>query len=66
MKKQILLFGLALATLASCTRIDAGHEGILIKQGSVLGKNSVRRGGHFLPWFQWVHHPLSNCKKLSE
>ena len=32
MKKQILLFGLALATLASCTRIDAGHEGILIKQ----------------------------------
>jgi regulator of protease activity HflC (stomatin/prohibitin superfamily) len=32
MKKQIVLFGLALATLASCTRIDAGHEGILIKQ----------------------------------
>lgn len=32
MKKQILFIGLALATLASCTRIDAGHEGILIKQ----------------------------------
>lgn len=32
MKKQILLFGLAFATLASCTRIDAGHEGILVKQ----------------------------------
>ena len=32
MKKNILLFGLALATLASCTRIDAGYEGILIKQ----------------------------------
>lgn len=32
MEKQFLLFGLALATLASCTRIDAGHEGILIKQ----------------------------------
>ena len=32
MKNQILLFALALATLASCTRIDAGHEGILIKQ----------------------------------
>lgn len=32
MKKQILLLGLALAAFASCTRIDAGHEGILIKQ----------------------------------
>ena len=32
MKNQILLFALALATLASCTRIDAGYEGILIKQ----------------------------------
>jgi len=31
MKKSILI-GLALATLASCTRIDAGYEGILIKQ----------------------------------
>lgn len=42
MKKQILLFGLALATLASCTRIDAGHEGILIKQyGSDKGVQDV-------------------------
>jgi len=42
MKKQILVFGLALATLASCTRIDAGHEGILIKQyGSDKGVQDV-------------------------
>ena len=42
MKKQILLFGLALATLASCTRIDAGHEGILIKQyGTEKGVQDV-------------------------
>ena len=32
MRNQVLALGLALATLASCTRIDAGHEGILIKQ----------------------------------
>jgi regulator of protease activity HflC (stomatin/prohibitin superfamily) len=31
MKKLTLIAILALATLASCTRIDAGHEGILIK-----------------------------------
>jgi regulator of protease activity HflC (stomatin/prohibitin superfamily) len=42
MRKQILLFGLALATLSSCTRIDAGHEGILIKQyGSDKGVQDV-------------------------
>lgn len=32
MKIKILLSGLVLAALTSCTRIDAGHEGILIKQ----------------------------------
>lgn len=42
MKNRVLLFGLALATLASCTRIDAGHEGILIKQyGSDKGVQDV-------------------------
>jgi len=42
MKKQILILGLALATLSSCTRIDAGHEGILIKQyGSEKGIQDV-------------------------
>jgi regulator of protease activity HflC (stomatin/prohibitin superfamily) len=42
MKKQFLLFALALTTLASCTRIDAGHEGILIKQyGSDKGIQDV-------------------------
>ncbi len=34
MKKEVLLIAVAVATLfiQSCTRIDAGHEGILIKQ----------------------------------
>lgn len=32
MKKKCLLFGFLVMTFASCTRIDAGHEGILIKQ----------------------------------
>lgn len=32
MKQTTLIIALALATLSSCTRIDAGHEGILIKQ----------------------------------
>lgn len=42
MKKLFILFGLALATLSSCTRIDAGHEGILIKQyGSDKGVQDV-------------------------
>ncbi len=42
MKKQILLFGLALFTMASCKRIDAGHEGILIKQyGSDKGVQDI-------------------------
>jgi len=42
MKNQILLFALALATLASCTRIDAGYEGILIKQyGTSKGVQDV-------------------------
>lgn len=42
MRNQVLALGLALATLASCTRIDAGHEGILIKQyGSDKGVQDV-------------------------
>jgi regulator of protease activity HflC (stomatin/prohibitin superfamily) len=42
MKKQFLLFVWAFATLAGCTRIDAGHEGILIKQyGSDKGVQDV-------------------------
>jgi regulator of protease activity HflC (stomatin/prohibitin superfamily) len=42
MTKQFLLLVFALATLASCTRIDAGHEGILIKQyGSGKGVQDV-------------------------
>lgn len=43
MKKLNLIFGMAMiATLASCTRIDAGHEGILIKQyGSDKGVQDV-------------------------
>lgn len=42
MKKTFLLFGLVLTTIASCTRIDAGHEGILIKQyGSEKGVQDV-------------------------
>lgn len=43
MKKQILLFVFVLVTLASCsTRIDAGHEGILIKQyGSGKGVQDI-------------------------
>lgn len=30
--KKIIIIGLALTVFVSCTRIDAGHEGILIKQ----------------------------------
>jgi regulator of protease activity HflC (stomatin/prohibitin superfamily) len=42
MKKQILLSALVLLALSSCTRIDAGHEGILIKQyGSNKGVQDV-------------------------
>lgn len=42
MKKTILILSLAIATLSSCTRIDAGHEGILIKQyGSDKGVQDV-------------------------
>jgi regulator of protease activity HflC (stomatin/prohibitin superfamily) len=42
MKKNILLFGLALITITGCTRIDAGYEGILIKQyGSDKGVQDV-------------------------
>lgn len=42
MTKQILFIALAIATLTSCTRIDAGHEGILIKQyGSDKGVQNV-------------------------
>lgn len=32
MKKQILILALAVTAITSCTRIDAGYEGILIKQ----------------------------------
>lgn len=42
MKSKILLSGLVLAALTGCTRIDAGHEGILIKQyGSDKGVQDV-------------------------
>lgn len=42
MKKQILTLALSLILLASCTRIDAGYEGILIKQyGSERGVQDV-------------------------
>ncbi len=42
MKKQILILNLSIAALSSCTRIDAGHEGILIKQyGSEKGVQDV-------------------------
>jgi len=42
MKKLMIITVLALTTLASCTRIDAGHEGILIKQyGSDKGVQDV-------------------------
>lgn len=40
--KKIIIACLAFATLLSCTRIDAGHEGILIKQyGSEKGVQDV-------------------------
>ena len=32
MKRKIVLMFVAILALASCTRIDAGHEGILVKQ----------------------------------
>ncbi|MBN8701930.1 MAG: hypothetical protein J0M08_02630 [Bacteroidetes bacterium] len=42
MKKRILTLSLLTLVLASCTRIDAGHEGILIKQyGSEKGVQDV-------------------------
>jgi regulator of protease activity HflC (stomatin/prohibitin superfamily) len=42
MKKQLLFIVIGLITLASCTRIDAGYEGILIKQfGSDKGVQDV-------------------------
>lgn len=42
MRKKILTIGIAVLTLASCTRIDAGYEGILIKQyGSAKGVQDV-------------------------
>lgn len=43
MKKQILILSVAIAALTSCnTRIDAGHEGILVKQyGSDKGVQDV-------------------------
>lgn len=40
--KKLILLSLAIATITSCTRIDAGHEGILIKQyGSDKGVQDV-------------------------
>ena len=42
MKKTIIIVGLLLTVFSSCTRIDAGHEGILIKQyGSDKGVQDV-------------------------
>lgn len=42
MKKIIIIAVIAMTLLASCTRIDAGHEGILIKQfGSDKGVQDV-------------------------
>ncbi|MES2382637.1 MAG: SPFH domain-containing protein [Bacteroidota bacterium] len=42
MKKTRLILGLAALVVTSCTRIDAGHEGILIKQyGSDKGVQDV-------------------------
>lgn len=42
MKKQFLALALVLITLTSCTRIDAGYDGILIKQyGSDKGVQDV-------------------------
>jgi regulator of protease activity HflC (stomatin/prohibitin superfamily) len=42
MKKTILILSAAMFALTSCTRIDAGHEGILIKQyGSDKGVQDV-------------------------
>jgi regulator of protease activity HflC (stomatin/prohibitin superfamily) len=42
MKKQFLVLALAIITLTSCTRIDAGYDGILIKQyGSDKGVQDV-------------------------
>ncbi|HYD20005.1 MAG TPA: SPFH domain-containing protein [Flavipsychrobacter sp.] len=42
MKKQILTLSIISTLIASCTRIDAGHEGILIKQyGSDKGIQDV-------------------------
>jgi regulator of protease activity HflC (stomatin/prohibitin superfamily) len=58
MRNQVLALGLALATLASCTRIDAGHEGILIKQyGSDRGVQDVSLvTGRvwYNPWTEYV------------
>ncbi len=42
MKKTMIIASLVLTVFASCTRIDAGHEGILIKQyGSDKGVQDV-------------------------
>lgn len=42
MKKIVIIASLVLTVLSSCTRIDAGHEGILIKQyGSDKGVQDV-------------------------
>ncbi|HEX8546746.1 MAG TPA: SPFH domain-containing protein [Cytophagaceae bacterium] len=40
--KNLLIYALSLGVMSSCTRIDAGHEGILIKQyGSEKGVQDV-------------------------
>lgn len=58
MKNQILLFALALATLASCTRIDAGYEGILIKQygtdKGVQDVSLVTGRVWYNPWTEYI------------
>jgi len=59
MKNQLLIAIIFIATLASCTRVDAGHEGILVKQygtdKGVQDVNLVTGRVWYNPWTEDVY-----------
>ncbi len=65
MKNKVVMFSLGLLFLTSCTRIDAGHEGILVKQyGTDKGVQNVSLVTGRVWYNPWTEIDLETRKSL--